>query len=442
MSRRVVIIGAGGRDFHNFNIFFRDNPDYHVVAFVHVSQIPGLKSRRYPPELAGSLYPEGIPIYTEKDLEKIIRENKVDEAVISYSDLSYKELGNIISRVIASGASVRILGPDETFIRSIRPVIAVTAVKTGSGKSSLSRKISEHLKRRGVRFVVVRHPMVYKDPGRMIVQYFERPEDLDKEDLTIEEREEYEHYVRRGVKVLAGVDYGKILRKAEEIADVIIWDGGNNDWPFYRPDLMFTVVDAMRPEYIDESFPGEVNVRMSDVLVINKIDQVSREDLEKIEKKLRKMNPKAEIIKAVSEVSVDRPDLISGRRVLVIEDSPTVTHGGARYGAGYVAARKYGAREIIDPRGCAVGILRELYKEYPHMAEILPSTGYTEEQLKDLKETIERCSPDALVIATPSSIEKILDIKIPSARVSFDLKVVEGRKIEDIIDDFLEKISR
>lgn len=440
VRRRVVIIGAGGRDFHNFNTYFRDNSGYEVVAFIQVSQIPGLRSRRYPPELSGSLYPQGIPIYLERDLERVLRELRVDEAVISYSDLDYKELGNMVSRVLASGASVRILGLRETMLTSIRPVVAVTAARTGSGKSTLSRRVARYLRSRGLRVAVVRHPMVYKDPGRMAVQVFERPEDLDREGLTVEEREEYEYYVREGFTVLAGVDYGRVLMRAEEIGDIVLWDGGNNDWPFFRPDLMFTVVDAMRPENIDGSYPGEVNVRLADVIVINKVDQVSKTEVASIEEKVRRLNPRAEIVKTASEVYVDRPDLIRGRRVLVVEDSPTVTHGGARYGAGYVAAKTYGASEIIDPRRCAVGIFKKIYEEYPHMAEILPSTGYTEEQLRDLRETIYRCSPDTVVLATPAPVSRLLSLDLPCVQVYYDMRVVEGRSIESILDEFIEKI--
>ncbi|MEM4966098.1 MAG: cyclic 2,3-diphosphoglycerate synthase [Sulfolobales archaeon] len=440
--RRVLIIGAGGRDFHNFNVFFRGNPYYEVVAFVHVSQIPGLTSKRYPPDLAGDLYPDGIPIYLEKDLERVIRDLKVDEVVLSYSDLSYIELGRILSRVVATGASFRILGPQETMIPSIRPVIAVTAARTGSGKSTLSRRIVLHARRRGVNIVVVRHPMVYKDPGRMAVQIFEKEEDLDREQVTIEEREEYEHYVREGVKVLAGVDYGRILREAERMGEIILWDGGNNDWPFYRPDLMFTVADAMRPENIDGSYPGEINIRMADIIVINKVDQADPSLVKNMERRLKEINPRAEILKAVSEVLVDRPELVRGRRVVVVEDSPTITHGGARYGAGYVAAKLYGASEIIDPRKCAVGEIRKLYEEYPHMAEVLPSTGYSEKQLRDLRESIYRCSPDTVVMATPASLAKVLKLEIPWVQVSFNMKIIEGRSIEEIVDEFIEKKVR
>ncbi|MEZ0290749.1 MAG: GTP-binding protein [Sulfolobales archaeon] len=435
--KRVVIIGAGGRDFHNFNVYFRNNPYYEVVAFIHTSQIPGLVSKRYPPELAGEFYPDGIPIYLERDLERVIKDLRVEEVVLSFSDLDYASLGRIISRVVSTGASFRILGPDETMISSIKPVIAVTAARTGSGKSSLSRKIVSYLREKGVSVVVVRHPMVYKDPGKMIVQIFEREEDLERENVTIEEREEYEQYVREGVRVLAGVDYGKILREAERLGEIIIWDGGNNDWPFYRPDLMFTIVDAMRPENIDGSYPGEINVRLANVIVINKVDQVERESVKEIEKKIKKLNPRAEIVKTVSDVHVDKPEMIRGRRVLVIEDSPTVTHGGARYGAGYVAAIKFGASEIIDPRKCSVGEIRRLYEEYPHMAEIMPSTGYDDRQLRDLRESIYRCSPDVVVIATPAPLAKILDLDIPYVQVSFSIRVVEGRRIEDILDEFI-----
>ena len=437
---RVVIVGAGGRDFHNFNVYYRDNPEYEVVAFT-ASQIPGVERRRYPPELAGKLYPDGIPILPEKDLGEIIRKYHVDEVVLSYSDLTYDVVGHLLSVTLANGASFKILSPRETMLTSFRPLIAVTATRTGAGKSTVSRAVVRELLNRGLKPVPIRHPMAYGDLREMEVQVFRTYEDLERWKVTIEEREEYEQYIRMGLPVLAGVDYGKILREAEKMGDVILWDGGNNDFPFYRFDYMITVADAMRPGHEVGSFPGEVNVRMADAVIINKVSQVSEEDLRKVVDNVRAVNPKARIVKADMEVSVDKPELIAGKKALVIEDSPTVTHGGVPYAAGYVAAKKFGAEEIIDPRPYAVGILKGLYQEYPHMKEVLPSTGYTPEQLRDLEETVKRVPADVVVLGTPADITRLITIDKPVVKVRWELKVVEGPTIPEMIAEFLERAS-
>ncbi len=437
MPRRVVIMGAGGRDFHNFNVVFRNNPNYIVVAFT-ASQIPGIEYRRYPPSLAGPQYPDGIPIVPEERLPEIVSTMGVDEVVLAYSDMTYEELGRKISMVLATGASFRILGPRETMLESVKPVIAVTAVKTGAGKSTVSRAISRELASRGIRFVVVRHPMAYGDLEKMAVQIFEKLEDLDRYGVTIEEREEYEPHIKLGAPVLAGVDYGKILLEAEKRGDVILWDGGNNDWPFFRPWFQITVADAMRPGLEIRAFPGEVNVRMADVVIVTKISQARREDVDTVIKNVKSVNPRAIIAKADMEVEVDRPELIQGKKVVVIEDSPSVTHGGLPYGAGYVAAKKYGA-EVVDPRPYAVGIIKKLYEEYAHMGPVVPSTGYTPDQLKDLEETIRRIDCDAVVLGTPADLTRLIRIDKPVVRVRYELKIVEGPSIKEIVDMFLER---
>ncbi|OYT37601.1 MAG: GTPase [Desulfurococcales archaeon ex4484_58] len=439
MVKKIVILGAGGRDFHNFNVYFRDNPEYRVVAFLQ-TQIPGIAGRRYPPSLAGELYPDGIPIVHMDYLEEIVKGYGVDEAVLSYSDLLYEELGEIISRILASGLNFKILGPAETMIESSRPVLAVTAVKTGAGKSSVSRELVRILLSKGYRVGIVRHPMAYGDLEKMMVQVFSSFEDLDKYKATIEEREEYEHYLEMGLKVYAGVDYGKLLSIVERENDIILWDGGNNDWPFYRPDYMITVADAMRPGLEVKSFPGEVNVRLADAIIINKVDQAKPGAIEEIKRNIERVNPRAKISLAESEVSVDKPELISGRKVLVIEDSPTITHGGTSYGAGYVAAKKYGG-EIIDPRPYVTRFFKEIYKEYPHIGPVLPSTGYTDDQLRELEETIKNTPVDVVVLGTPSDISKLIKIDKPVVRVKFRVKIIEGPKLEELVDEFLEKTS-
>ena len=436
--RKVIIMGAGGRDFHNFNVVFRDNPEYEVVAFT-ATQIPGISGRRYPPELAGRLYPNGIPIISEKELIKLVKDHGVDEVVLAYSDLLYNDVGRILSTVLASGADFRILGPRETMLPSSKPVIAVTAVRTGAGKSTVSRAIVRELKSRNLKVVVVRHPMAYaRDLVKAAVERFEKPEDFDKYELTIEEREEYEPYLKMGVTVYAGVDYNKILVEVEKEADVIHWDGGNNDWPFFKPDYMITVADAMRPGHEISSFPGEVNLRLADVVIITKVSQATKDAIETIKKNTLEVNDKAKIVLADLEVTVDKPELLEGKRAVVVEDSPTVTHGGLPYAAGYVAAKKYGA-EVIDPKKYAVGIIKKMYEEYPHMGPVVPSTGYAPEQLRDLEKTLNNIDADVVVLGTPADISKLIRINKPVVRVSYELKIVEGPSVKELVDEFLEK---
>jgi predicted GTPase len=438
---RVLILGAGGRDYHNFNVYFRGRREFKVVAFT-ASQIPGIAGRRYPPELAGEGYPEGIPIVPESEAERIIREEGVDLVVLSYSDLTYSDVGRLLSIALASGASFMVLGPRDTMLRSSRPVIAVTAVRTGAGKSSVSREVVRILLSKGFRVVPVRHPMAYGPltPDRA-VQKFTSVEDLDRLGVTIEEREEYEAYLRMGVTVYAGIDYGAVLREVEKEDDIILWDGGNNDLPFFRPDFHITVADALRPGEEVSSFPGEVNVRMADAVIVNKVDAAPKENVERVVENVRKVNPRATVSLAVSEVTVDSPEAIKGKRVVVVEDSPTVTHGGAPYGAGYVAAKLYEAREIVDPRPYAKGIIAEMYEKYPHMGPVVPSTGYTEEQRRDLEETLNSIPADVIVSGTPIDLERILNLNKPVVRVHYRVKVVEGPTLEDLVARFLERVS-
>ncbi|MCC6047804.1 MAG: cyclic 2,3-diphosphoglycerate synthase [Desulfurococcaceae archaeon] len=440
MVKRVIIAGAGGRDFHNFLTYFRDNPEYEVVAFT-AAQIPGIERRRFPPELAGPRYPLGIPIYPESELPRLIKEFRVDEVVLSYSDLTYEDVGRLASIVLASGASFRLLSPFDTMLRSIKPVIAVTAVRTGAGKSTVSRAIVRELVKRGVRVVPIRHPMAYGDLVKSAVQIFRSEDDFERFGVTIEEREEYEQYIRLGLPVLAGVDYRRILVEAERMGDVILWDGGNNDCPFLKFDYMITVADAMRPGQEVGAYPGEVNVRLANAVVVNKVSRARKEDVEKVVANVRKVNPKAKILLADMEVTVEKPELIKGKRVAVVEDSPSVTHGGLPYGAGYVAAEKYGAAQIVDPRPYAVGIIKAMLEEYKHMGPVVPSTGYSPEQIADLNETLRRMDVDAIVLGTPADISKLLKVGVPVLKVYWELRVVEGPSIEELVDELLERVG-
>ncbi len=439
--RKVVIIGAGGRDYHNYNVLFRDNPRYRVIAFL-ATQIPGITGKRYPASLAGRLYPNGIPILSIEVLEDIVKTYGVDDIVLSFSDLTYSELGGYLSRALATGANFIILGPRDTMLEASKPVLAITGVKTGVGKSSVSREVVRVLVGKGYRVGVVRHPMAYGDLELMALEKLHTIDDLDKYKTTIEEREEYEHYLRMGLTVYAGVDYGRILGIVEKENDIILWDGGNNDWPFYRPDFHITVADAMRPGIERNSYPGEVNIRIADAVIINKVDQAGEEDVETIKQNVKELNPDAYVSLAVSEVSVDKPELVKNKRVVVIEDSPTVTHGGLPYAAGYVAARKYGAREIVDPKPCAVGVIAEMYKRYRHIGPVIPSTGYTQEQLRDLEETLKNIDAEAIVLGTPSDITRLISVDKPVVRVSFRVRIVDGPSIEDYIDMFLRRARR
>jgi predicted GTPase len=440
MVRKVVIIGAGGRDFHNFNMILRNNPEFRVVAFV-VTQIPGLEYNRYPASLAGELYPEGIPILPLSELPNIVSRYGVDEVILSFSDLTYQELGRIISLVLSLGVDFRILGPRSTMLESIKPVLAVTAVKTGAGKSAISRAFASELTRRGLKVAVVRHPMAYGELAKKSVMVIKSFEDMQRYDLTVEEREEVEPHLKLGLPVLLGVDYGRILLEAEKIGDVILWDGGNNDWPFFRPHYMVVAADAMRPGLEISAYPGEVNVRMADAVIITKVSQASKESVERIVRNVREINSRAHIVKADLDVELVEPVSIAGKRVVVVEDSPTVTHGGAPYGAGYVAAQKYGA-VVVDPKPYAVGIIRKMYEEYPHMGPVVPSTGYTPEQLRDLEETLNRIDADIIINASPSNLAALLKLNKPVVNVTWSLKVVEGPTVKEMVDEFLAKAGR
>ncbi|MEM1677031.1 MAG: cyclic 2,3-diphosphoglycerate synthase [Nitrososphaerota archaeon] len=432
VKKRVIIMGAAGRDFHNFNVYFRDNDYYQVVAFT-AAQIPGISGRIYPPELAGKNYPEGIPVYPEDMLEELIKEKDVDFVVLAYSDLTHEDVMHKASRVIAAGASFILLGPKHTMLKSPIPVIAVTAVRTGAGKSTVTRRIASILKKYDVRFNVVRHPMPYSKVLKYPVQRFSSFEDLDRYECTIEEREEYEPHIEMGNVVYAGVDYGKVLEEASKNVDVIIWDGGNNDFPFFKPTLMITVADALRPYQEISTYPGEANVRMADVVLINKVNSAKPEDVKIIEENVRKLNSRATIIKASSRLHVSDPDLIKDKRVLVIEDGPTVTHGGMSYSIGYVAAVKYGAREIVDPRRFAVGSLMEVYEQYTHIGPVLPAMGYNPQQIKDLNETIQRIDYDVIVSGTPIDLSRILKLSKPYVKVRYELEEISKPDLEDVL---------
>jgi len=431
-KKRVLIMGAAGRDFHNFNVCFRDNEAFEVVGFT-ATQIPDIEGRLYPPELAGSLYPQGIPIYPEEDLEKLIVEKDIDIAVFSYSDVSHEYVMHRASRAIAAGADFLLLGSKGTMIKSQKPVISVCAVRTGSGKSQTTRRVAEILKKLGKKTAVIRHPMPYGDLRKQVVQRFASYEDLDRHNCTIEEREEYEPHIDRGNVVYAGVDYGKILAEAEKEADVILWDGGNNDLPFYRPDLHIVVADPLRPYHEVTYHPGEANLRMADVVVINKIDSAYPEDVQIVRENIIESNPKAIIIEAASPIVIDDGDMIRGKRVLVVEDGPTLTHGEMSFGAGVVAAQKYGAAELVDPRENAVGTIKETFEKYPQTGQLLPAVGYSEKQLRDLEETINRTQADLVVVATPIDLGRVIKINKPYVRVRYDLQEIGTPDLEEII---------
>ncbi|WP_456396326.1 cyclic 2,3-diphosphoglycerate synthase [Thermococcus sp.] len=439
--KRVVILGAAGRDFHNFNTFFRDNPDYEVIAFT-ATQIPDIEGRIYPPELAGELYPNGIPIWSEDDLEKIIKEHDIDIVVFAYSDVAHEHVMHLASRAHSAGADFWLLGPKSTMLKSNKPVVAVTAVRTGCGKSQTSRKVAQLLQEMGYRVVAIRHPMPYGDLRKQIVQRFATYEDMDRYECTIEEREEYEPYIERGMVVYAGVDYEKILREAEKEADIILWDGGNNDFPFYVPDLWIVVTDPHRPGHELKYHPGETNFRAADVIIINKIDTANRDDIQTVRESIEKINPNAIVIDGASPLYLDKPELIKGKRVLVVEDGPTLTHGGMKYGAGYVAAKKFGAKEIIDPRPYAVGSIIDTYKKYSHLDRILPAMGYGKKQMEELEETINRADADVVVIGTPVDLRRFMKLNKPAVRVKYELEEIGQPKLRDILADWVKKCEK
>jgi predicted GTPase len=437
-KKKVLIMGAAGRDFHNFNTVFRDNRQFEVVAFT-ATQIPNIHGRKYPAKLAGKLYPKGIPILPEEDLIELIRKHKVEEVIFSYSDVSYDYVMQMSAWVMAAGADFKLLGMGSTALKSKRRVVAVCAARTGSGKSQTTRKVCKILKDKGLKVVAIRHPMPYGDLTKQICQRFASMEDMDKYDCTIEEREEYEPHIRQGTVVYAGVDYKVILKEAEKEADVIVWDGGNNDIPFYQPDLHITVVDPHRPGDELSYFPGGTNLLLADVVLINKIDSADYENLQQVRLNVGEANPGAIVIDAASPISVDHPERIRGKQVLVVEDGPTLTHGGMTYGAGVIAAQKFGAEEIIDPRPWVKGAIGEAFETYPEIGSLLPALGYGDKQIADLQKTINAIPCDTVVIGTPIDLTRVLKINKPSVRVHYELQEIGKPDLEEVLGQLLKK---
>ncbi|MHA1963029.1 MAG: cyclic 2,3-diphosphoglycerate synthase [Candidatus Thorarchaeota archaeon] len=437
-KKKVIIMGAAGRDFHNFNVFFRNNEDYDVVAFT-AEQIPGIGDRMYPPELSGPLYPKGIKIYPEEELPELINDHEVEQCILAYSDLPHEVVGHKIAWVNSLGPDMRLMGPVTTMIKSKKPVVAVCAVRTGCGKSQTSRRINQILVDMGLKPVNIRHPMPYDpDLTTQISQRYEKLEDLDKYRCTIEEREEYEPMINMGVILYAGVDYGKILEQAETEADVITWDGGNNDFPFYKPDLLIVIADPHRPSHEVTYYPGETNLRMADVVIINKIDTADYEDVEEVRENTMIVNPGAMIIDAASPLTIEDIEKIKSKRVIVVEDGPTVTHGDMPYGAGYIAARKAGAI-IVDPRPFAIGSIKETFEKYPHLEDVLPAMGYGKKQMDELQQTINKADVDAVVIGTPIDLNRVVKIDKPNTRIRYDLQEIGKPDLEDVLSDFVKK---
>ncbi len=432
-KQRILIMGAAGRDFHNFNVFFRESESHTVVAFT-ATQIPNIDGRRYPPELAGAAYPDGIPIHPESALDSLIRELAVDQVVFAYSDVSHEYVMHKASQVLATGADFRFLGPQHTMLRARKPVVAVCAVRTGSGKSQTTRRVCDVLRAQGQRVVAVRHPMPYGNLVQQRSQRFAGYADLDQHGCTIEEREEYEPHLDRGIVVYAGVDYAEILHAAEAEADVIVWDGGNNDLPFFQPDLLIVVADPHRAGHETTYHPGETNLRMADVVVINKVDTADLEPISRVRDAVRAVNPDALIVEAASPISVPEPDAIRGQRVLVVEDGPTLTHGEMAYGAGVVAARRFGAAEIIDPRPYAVASIRATYERYPTTGPVLPAMGYGAAQIADLEQTINNVPCDLVIVATPIDLTRLVPINRPTQRVRYELQEIGKPSLKDILD--------
>lgn len=433
--KKVIIMGAAGRDFHNFNTYFRDNTNFQVVALT-ATQIPDIAGRKYPAALAGKLYPEGIPIFPEEDLNSLIKKFGVTKVYFSYSDVSHEYVMHKASQVQAAGASFVLLGPQDTMIKSRKPLVSVCAVRTGCGKSQTSRKVSKILKSKGHQVAAIRHPMPYGDLEKQKVQRFATYEDLDRHECTIEEREEHEPYIKNGLIVYAGVDYEAILREAEKEADVILWDGGNNDFPFYKSDLEIVVVDPHRPGHEMLYYPGETNFRRADVLVVNKLNTASQENVDLIMANIRKINPSAAIIRANSTIIVEDGERIRGKRVLVIEDGPTVTHGGMTFGAGFVAARQYGAAQIVDPRPAAVGSIKKTFEKYSHLEKVLPAMGYGEIQVKELSETIARTDCDLIVSGTPIDLNRLVKTRQPLLSIGYELEEIGTPTLEDVLRKF------
>jgi predicted GTPase len=437
-KKKVIIMGAAGRDFHNFNVYFRNNENYEVVAFT-AEQIPGIGNRMYPPELAGPLYPKGIKIHPEETLPELIKQFDVEQCILAYSDLPYEVVGHKIAWVNKLGPDIRFMGPKTTQIKSKKPVVAVCAVRTGCGKSQTSRRVNQILVDMGFKPVNIRHPMPYDpDLTTQIAQRYEKFEDMEKYRCTIEEREEYEPMINMGVILYAGVDYGKILEQAEKEADVITWDGGNNDFPFYRPDLLIVITDPHRPGHEVSYYPGETNLRMADVVIINKEDTADYENIEEVRENIMLVNPDAIIIDAASPLTIEKMDSIRGKRVIVVEDGPTVTHGGMPYGAGFIAARKAGAI-IVDPRPFAVGSIKDTFEKYYHLENVLPAMGYGKKQMTELQQTIEKSDVDAVVIGTPIDLKHVIKISKPSVRVRYDLQEIGKPDLVDVLTDFVKK---
>ena len=437
MKKKVIIMGAAGRDFHNFNLYFRGNENYDVVAFT-ATQIPDIDGRKYPAELAGELYPEGIPIFAEEEIINLIQKHDVDEVVFAYSDVPHERVMNNASLVNAAGADFKLMGLNNSRVKTTKPLVTICATRTGCGKSQTTRTVVKALKAKGLKVASIRHPMPYGDLVKQKVQRFAELEDLKKHDCTIEEMEEYEPHIAMGSIIYAGVDYEAIVREAEKEADVIIWDGGNNDTPFYTSDkeLVITVVDPHRPGHEVSYYPGETNLLMADVVVINKIDSADAEGIQIVRDNIRELNPDAIVIDGASPISVDNPDLIKGANVLVVEDGPTLTHGEMKYGAGVVAAEKYGAADLVDPRPFAVGTIADTFEKYPEIGVLLPAMGYGEQQIKDLEETINATECDAVIIATPIDLRRIVKINKPTAQVGYELQEIGHPTIAEVLKDF------
>jgi len=435
---KVIIMGAAGRDFHNFNVYYRNNPQYEVVAFT-ATQIPGIEKRAYPPELAGPNYPKGIPIRPEEELPELIKNHGVEEVVFAYSDVSHEYVMHKASIALANGADFRLMGPSTTMIKAKVPVVSVCAVRTGSGKSQTARKVASTLKKLGFKVVVIRHPMPYGDLTKQVCERFASYEDLEKYDCTIEEREEYEPHIDNGITVYAGIDYEKIVHEAEKEADIIVWDGGNNDIPFYKTDLHIVVADSHRPGHEMTYHPGETNLRMADVIIINKVDTADPTSIATVRKNTKTVNPNATIIEAASPITVDNPELINGKKVLVVEDGPTLTHGNMAYGAGTIAAERLGAEEMVDPRRYAVGSIVKTFENYPHLGAVLPAVGYGKEQIGELEETINATPCDVVLIGTPIDLRRVLHLNKPAVRAKYELQEIGIPTLEDILKQRFQK---
>jgi predicted GTPase len=437
---KVIIMGAAGRDFHNFNVYYRDNDKYDVVAFT-ATQIPDIEGRQYPAVLAGKLYPNGIPIHAEEELIDLIKKYKADEVVFAYSDVSHMDVMHKASTVLAAGADFKIMGSYHTMIKADVPVISICAIRTGVGKSQTTRRVSDILKAMGLKVVAIRHPMPYGDLSKQIWQRFETVEDLQKHHCTIEEQEEYLPHIERGNVVYAGVDYQEILNHAQKEADVILWDGGNNDFPFYQPDISITLVDPLRAGHEVSFHPGEVNLKYGEIIVINKIENAKKEDIELVKKNIKENNPHAIVVEAASPITVDKPELVKGKKVLCIEDGPTITHGHMTYGAAVVASKNLGASEIVDPRPFATGSIKGVYQKYNHLGAVLPAMGYSKKQIEELEETIKNTPCDLVVIGTPVDLRQIMKIDKPAVRLTYELKEVSKPDLEEILHKDLKKLK-